>query len=91
VANAATLHLAACTPNFYLLETMSSDVTYRGQICDEKVMFKDGNMHISDKPGLGIDINELEISKYPYEARNLRHYEGNLTDIRPPDQKNYFI
>lgn len=68
----------------------SSDVTYRGQICDEEILFKDGNMHISDKPGLGIDINEDEISKYPSEVRNLRHYQGILTDIRPPDEKKYF-
>ena len=30
-----------------------------------------------------LDINEEAIAKYPYECRNLRHYEGTLTDIRP--------
>ncbi|MDD4923034.1 MAG: galactonate dehydratase [Bacteroidales bacterium] len=91
VANAATLQLAACTPNFYLLETMASDVSYRGDICDEKVGFADGEMQIPDKPGLGIDINEEEISKYPYQCRNLRHYQGTLTDIRPADEKNFML
>jgi len=90
VANAATLQLAACTPNFYLLETMASDVSYRGDICDEKVVFADGEMQIPDKPGLGIDIKEEEIGKYPYQCRNLRHYEGSLTDIRPADEKKFY-
>ena len=90
VANAATLQLAACTPNFYLLETMSSDVPWRNEISTEEVHFENGNMVIPDKPGLGIDINEEEIKKHPFEAKELRHYVGSLTDIRPADAKSYF-
>jgi len=90
VANAATLQLAACVQNFYLLETMDSDVPYRKEISTEVTIFKDGNMYIPGKPGLGIDINEQVIAKYPYECRNLRHYQGTLTDIRSKDQKKYF-
>lgn len=90
IANAATLQLAACIPNFYLLETMSNDIAYRNEISNEQVIFKDGEMWIGDAPGLGIDINEEAIQKYPYEPRNLRHYQGNLTDIRPSDQTQYF-
>lgn len=90
IANAATLQLAACIPNFYLLETMSNDIPYRNEISTEKVAFENGEMLIGDAPGLGIDINEDAILKYPYEARNLRHYQGNLTDIRPANQTQYF-
>jgi len=90
IANAATLQLAACIPNFFLLETMSGDVSYRKDICDESIHFEDGQMFIPDRPGLGIDLNIEEIRKHPYQCRNLRHYEGTLTDIRPQDQKMYF-
>ena len=90
VANAATLQLAACTPNFYLLETMSSDVPWRNEISTEAVHFADGSMTIPDKPGLGIDINEAAIARYPYQPRDLRHYRGTLTDIRPENAKSYF-
>lgn len=83
VANAATLQLAACMPNFYLLETMATDIPYRKDITTEVVRFENSEMFIPDKPGLGLDINEEEIAKHPYECRNLRHYEGTLTDIRP--------
>lgn len=90
IANAATLQLAACIPNFYLLETMSSDVPYRNVITDECVVFKEGKMYIPDSPGLGIDINEEAILEHPYQPHNLRHYRGDLTDIRPSNATSYF-
>ncbi len=90
VANAATLQLAACTPNFYVLEIMNTDVPYRREITTEQVRFKDGLIAIPEGPGLGIDINVEAIAQHPYEARDLRHYKGTLTDIRPMDAKSYF-
>jgi galactonate dehydratase len=90
VANAATLQLAACIPNFYLLETMSNDVPWRGEISNEEVIFEDGEMGIGDKPGLGIDFDEQAMKKYPFQPRELRHYRGTLTDIRPENATSYF-
>lgn len=90
VANAATLQLAACIPNFHVLETMATDVTYRGEVCREAVGFANGMMSIPDAPGLGVDINEEAIAEHPYEPRDLRHYTGKLTEIRPRDAQGYF-
>ncbi|MGC9349770.1 MAG: galactonate dehydratase [Anaerolineae bacterium] len=90
VANAATLQIAACTPNFYLLETMAGDVPHRREVSTERVSFGDGMMGIPDAPGLGIDIDEETIARHPYRPRNLRHYTGELTDIRPDDAASYF-
>ncbi len=90
VANAATLQLAACIPNFYLLETMANDIPWRADVSTENVKFENSEMFIPDLPGLGIDINEEEIAKHPYECRNLRHYVGTLTDIRPEGSTGYF-
>lgn len=90
VANAATLQLAACIPNFYLHETMANDIPWRADVSTEKVKFENSEMFIPDLPGLGIDINEEEIAKHPYECRNLRHYVGTLTDIRPEGSTGYF-
>ncbi len=90
VANAATLQLAACCPNFSILEIMYSDVSYRKDITDEKLTYADGYITIPDKPGLGIEINEDECLKHPYKMHTLRHYTGALTDIRPPETEFYF-
>lgn len=90
VANAATLHLAACVPNFWLLETMNTDVPWRREVTTEKVRFADGCMLIPEGPGLGLDLNLEAIAGHPYEARNLRHYVGTLTEIRPPDAVGWY-
>ncbi len=90
VANAATLQLAACIPNFTILEIMYSDVAYRKDVTNEALEYKDGYITIPDKPGLGIEINEEECLKHPYQVHTLRHYTGALTDIRPPETAFYF-
>lgn len=90
VANAATLQLAACCPNFCILEIMYSDVDYRKKVTNENLVYENGKIQIGDKPGLGIELNEEECLKHPYVEHNLRHYTGALTDIRPPKTEFYF-
>ena len=90
VANAATLQIAACVPNFIMLEMMMTDVPWRADICDEKLTLRNGCMEIPDRPGLGIDLNEAELVKHPYIPTALRHYRGDLTNIRPPDAVRYY-
>lgn len=90
VANAATLQLAACCPNFSILEIMYSDVEWRNDVTDESLVYNDGYISIPDRPGLGIEINEDECLKHPYSPHTLRHYTGALTNIRPAKTKFYF-
>ncbi len=90
VANAATLQLAASLPSFYLLETMSSDVPWRSEVCREDVTLQDGFMNIPAGPGLGVDICEDAIAKHPFQPTSLRHYRGTLVDIRPENANKYY-
>ena len=90
IANAATLQIAACCPNFCILEIMYSDVEWRKDITDEDLIYEDGFITIPDKPGLGISLNEEECMKHPYKCHTLRHYSGALTDIRPAKSVFYF-
>ena len=90
VANAATLQLAACVPNFSILEIMYSDVDWRKDVTNEALEYSDGYISIPDKPGIGIEINEEECLKHPYKPHTLRHYTGALTDIRPAKTEFYF-
>ena len=91
VSNAAILQLAATVPNFVIHEIMLTDGSFRKSITDEEVHFEDGNILIPDKPGLGIDVNIDEVLKRPYTPRNLRHYTGAVTDIRPKDDTVYYF
>ena len=90
VANAATLQLAACCQNFSILEIMYSDVDYRKNVTNEALEYEDGYIKIPDKPGLGIEIDESECEKHPYQVHTLRHYTGALTDFRPAKTEFYF-
>ena len=90
VANAATLQLAACCPNFSILEIMNNDVTWRKDVTNEHLVYEDGCLMIPDKPGIGIEINEEACNAHPYSVHTLRHYTGALTDIRPAATEFYF-
>jgi len=90
IANAATLQLAACTPNFCLLETMATDIPWRKDLTSESLVFRDGCFEIPEGPGLGLELNEEAFADHPYQPRPLRHYRGDLTDIRPPEALPYF-
>lgn len=90
VANAATLQLAACCPNFCILEIMYSDVSWRSAVTNEQLDYQDGYITIPSKPGLGIEIDEAACLAYPYQPHTLRHYTGALTDIRPAETAFYF-
>ena len=91
ISNAAILQLAATVPNFCIHEIMLTDGSFRRKITNEEVHFEDGYILIPDKPGLGIDVNVEEVLKRPYTPRNLRHYTGTVTDIRPKDDTLYYF
>ena len=90
VACAATLHLAACTPNFSILELMAVDVPYRGELTTERLVLEDGCLLVPDRPGLGLELCPDNFEAYPYQQGTLRHYRGTLTDIRPPEAIPYY-
>ena len=90
IAAAATLQLAACVPNFLILEIMINDVSWRKDVTTESLDYEDGCLKISDKPGLGIDIIEEEVQKHSFTPKKLRHYRGDLTDIRPQSAETGF-
>jgi galactonate dehydratase len=85
VANAATLHAAAACGNIRRLETMSTDVTWRKEVSREDARFENGCLTIPNTPGLGIDIDLDALEKHPFKPHPLRHYTGDLTQIRPTD------
>ena len=90
VANAATLQLAACCPNFAILEIMYDDVAWRRDVTDECLVYADGCIAVPDRPGLGVELNEEACLAHPYQPHTLRHYTGALTDSRPARTEFYF-
>lgn len=90
IGNAMTLQIAASTPNFSMLETMMTDVPWRGEVVRENLRFVDGCITVPDAPGLGVELDEDAALRYPYRPCPARHYTNTLTDIRPPDAVPFY-
>ena len=91
VANAATLHIAASTPGFRILEICLTDVSWRRELTNERVVFDKGNILIPTGVGLGLEINEENCLKYPFQPIDLRHYKGTLTNVRPAEHTSTYF
>jgi len=68
VMTAVVLHLDACTPNFLIQEHVRDDKPPRNEVLVEPLVFEKGFMKLPTKPGLGIELNEKALAKYPFKA-----------------------
>ena len=67
VALAACLHVDASTPNFMIQEAFGAfDVPWREQLVDGLHPLVNGAFELSDRPGLGLELNEAAIAAHPY-------------------------
>jgi galactonate dehydratase len=83
IATAATVHFAAATPNWFIQEAISNDVPWRHEVVIDPVVAVDGYAEISEKPGLGIDINEKEAARHPFQPEKMQRYfhpDGSVAD-----------
>ena len=60
ICNLAAAHVAAAIPNFLILEQMENERSLRDELCTHPIHYSDGSYELSDRPGLGTDLN-LEI------------------------------
>jgi len=67
VALSAALHFDISTPNFTIQEDFGEfDVPWRSALVRGWNPIRQGYFHLTDAPGLGLDINEEEIAAHPY-------------------------
>ncbi|MCZ6633503.1 MAG: mandelate racemase/muconate lactonizing enzyme family protein, partial [bacterium] len=73
---AATVHACATMPNFLITEYFVNFEEKGKEIADTPFVAENGYIHLSDKPGLGLDIDEEALAANPYKQmpdRALRH------------------
>jgi len=63
----ASAHVCASVPNFFRQEFMYTDVAWRDTVITYPIkdMIQNGHLHLSDRPGLGVDLVEDEMEKHP--------------------------
>jgi galactonate dehydratase len=72
VAEYAALHILAAIPNALILERIEDDWEGRAKTVIPHPVQKDGYLAVPDKPGLGVDIDEDFVAKFPSEC-NVSH------------------
>ena len=77
VVGAANIQLAACSPNFLILESILDWGGFHARLLKAPIRWEDGYVIPPDAPGLGVELNEDVANAHPYEGKNL-HLE--MTD-----------
>ncbi len=70
VAEFAALHLMASIPNALMLERVIEDWSGRNEVIERPPAVVDDGLRVPDEPGLGVDIVEAAIARYP-SVRNV--------------------
>jgi galactonate dehydratase len=75
VALAATVHASATMPNFIITEYFLPFVEFCDRISPNQLKPKNGYVELPTAPGLGVDVDEESLKKFPgktYTSRKLR-------------------
>jgi len=85
VSTAASLELGFATPPYVICETVHSDVPWRADVVKEgfQVDLKTRTVRPSNRPGLGIEIDEAEVKKHPFQQELLQrsfYADGSVGD-----------
>lgn len=85
VSTAASIELGFATPSYIICESVHSDVPWREAVVSEGfVVEREGRLvRPNTRPGLGVEINEAEIAKHPFEQEILQrcfYKDGSVGD-----------
>jgi galactonate dehydratase len=67
VALAASLHIAAMSPNFLIMEYPMGWEPAGNAIAQNPLKVQDGYIALPTAPGIGIELDEKALSRYPYQ------------------------
>lgn len=70
VSTAVCVQLDACTPNFLIQETFEDfGVPWASEVVENAPKVEGGMIKVTNRSGLGIDLNEEEAAKHPYDEK----------------------
>ncbi|WP_419913746.1 enolase C-terminal domain-like protein [Hoeflea sp.] len=81
VASATAAHFAAATPNHVIQEEMSGAVPwFNDVVARNPIRMTNGYWEIPAGPGLGIEIDEREARKHPFQAESIETKNAVMAD-----------
>ncbi len=81
VAEMAAIHLQATLPNYLIHEHLVDDVPQRYEVMSGQPVIDDGHAVAPDRPGLGVDLDEEAMARYPPA--------GNAIPVEPHPDYDY--
>ncbi len=82
IEGAANAQLAACTPNFLILEGIQTWGGFHAEILKKPVQWEEGYVIPSTEPGIGVELNEDVAEAHPYTDTPL-HLEMGQSPVNP--------
>ena len=80
VLGAANIQLAACTPNFLILEGIRDWGGFHAELLKQPIRFEDGYVLPPTDPGLGVELDEAVAAAHPYEDDALHLTPRSISD-----------
>ena len=71
IVAAANIQLAACIPNFLILESIQQFGGFHAELLKKPLQWEGGYVIPSKEPGLGVELNEEVALAHPYDSRRL--------------------
>ena len=71
VVGAANIQLAACSPNFLVLEGIGRWDGFHAELLRRPIRWEDGFVIPPTEPGLGVELDEDVAARHPYEGDEL--------------------
>ncbi|HET9020226.1 MAG TPA: mandelate racemase/muconate lactonizing enzyme family protein [Acetobacteraceae bacterium] len=84
IEGAANLQLAACIPNFLILESIGTWSGFHADILKKPIQWQDGYVIVPDAPGLGVELDEDVARAHPYTGDAL-HLVPHAGPVALPD------
>ncbi len=84
IVGAANIQLAACSPNFLILESIERWDGFHAQILKKPIRWEDGFVMPPDEPGLGVELDEEVALAHPWTGDDL-HLVPRFAPAWPPE------
>jgi L-alanine-DL-glutamate epimerase-like enolase superfamily enzyme len=75
IVGAANIQIAACTPNFLILESIQQWGGFHAQLLKAPIRWEEGYVIPPTAPGLGVELDEAVARAHPYEGAGPLHLE----------------
>ncbi len=85
ISTAASIEFGFAQPSYIICETVHNDVPWRQDVIEEgyQVDIAGRVVRPSEKPGLGVTVNEEEVKKHPFQQEQLQrvfYQDGSVGD-----------